>query len=75
MYEMLTGESPFYSDDIPKMYNSIQKSPLSIPKTISENARNLITVSHYLEYSVVYIVRNYLIVIQTKDQGLRTEVI
>lgn len=42
LYEMLTGESPFYSEDIPKMYHDIRKAQLVIPKTLSDEARNIL---------------------------------
>lgn len=46
---MLTGESPFYCEDIPKMYHDIRKAQLVIPKTLSEEARNLLMVKEDFE--------------------------
>lgn len=74
MYEMLTGEAPFYSDDIPKMYQNIQKAQLSIPKNLSEEAKNLLTVKNIVLKKLKYR-RNYWIEIQTKDQGLKIKMI
>jgi len=47
MYELLIGESPFYSEDVPQMYHNIRKGLLSIPKHISEEAKDLLLV--YIE--------------------------
>ena len=46
LYEMLCGDSPYYSDDIPKMYSNIRKGKLTFPKSISETAKNLILVKN-----------------------------
>jgi len=43
LYEMLVGESPYYSDDIPELYERINKAKLDIPKNLSPEARNLLT--------------------------------
>jgi len=42
LYEMLVGMPPFYTDNIQKLYNSIQKAKLQIPGVISRDARNLL---------------------------------
>jgi len=42
LYEMLVGQSPYYCDDIPKMYSNIKKAKLTFPRYVSEPARNLI---------------------------------
>ena len=52
MYEMLTGQSPYYCDDIPKMYQNIKKAKLMIPKFITEGAKNLMIVI-LLSYALV----------------------
>jgi len=44
LYEMLVGNSPYYNDDIPKMYQNIRKAKLAFPKEMSEKARNLLLV-------------------------------
>ncbi len=41
---MLCGNSPYYNDDIPKMYNNIRKAKLTFPKDLSEKAKNIMTV-------------------------------
>lgn len=47
MFEMLTGEPPFYSDDIPTMYKNIKEGVLKFPKNLSEDSKNCIKVYHY----------------------------
>ena len=42
LYEMLTGEPPYYDDDIPNMYKKIKEGNLSYPKNISKKAKNFI---------------------------------
>lgn len=42
MYEMLTGEPPFYSDDIPTMYKNIKEGVLKFPPKISEEAKGCV---------------------------------
>ena len=42
---MVCGNSPYYSDDIPKMYSNIRKGKLKFPKNISEAAQSLILVN------------------------------
>lgn len=44
MFEMLVGESPYYDDDIQKMYKNILGGTLKWPKKISNEAKNLISV-------------------------------
>lgn len=39
---MLTGEPPFYSDDLPTMYKNIKEGTLKFPPRISEEAKNCI---------------------------------
>lgn len=43
MYEMLTGEPPYYSEDIQKIYENIRGGKLKFPGYMSEEAKNLIT--------------------------------
>ncbi|CAD8181669.1 unnamed protein product [Paramecium octaurelia] len=43
MYEMMTGESPYYNDDIQQMYKNIQSGTLKWPKKMSIEAKNLLT--------------------------------
>jgi serum/glucocorticoid-regulated kinase 2 len=38
LFEMLVGEPPFYSDEIPEMYKLIENGILSFPKDISDQA-------------------------------------
>lgn len=40
---MITGEPPFFSDDITTLYNNISKQKLTFPKSVSESARDLLT--------------------------------
>jgi serine/threonine protein kinase len=44
LYEMLFGIPPFYTDNLNKMYEMIQKSPIKYPKRIqiSEDAKDII---------------------------------
>jgi len=43
LYEMLTGLTPFYSDNVQKMYKNILFAPLVFPAHVSENAKSLLT--------------------------------
>lgn len=45
IHELLIGNSPYYNDDIPKMYQNIRKAKLTLPKDLSKEAKDLITVS------------------------------
>jgi len=45
MFELLTGEAPYYNDEIPKLYQNIARAKLDIPNNLSLEARDLITVS------------------------------
>jgi len=42
LYEMLVGMPPFYTDNIQKLYKSIQNATLQIPSVISRDARDLL---------------------------------
>ena len=42
LYEMLVGMPPFYTDNMKKLYESIQKAQLSIPSVVSPDARDLL---------------------------------
>lgn len=42
LYEMLVGMPPFYTDNIKKLYKSIQTATLQIPSVISPDARDLL---------------------------------
>jgi serum/glucocorticoid-regulated kinase 2 len=44
LYELITGSSPYYDDDIPKMYQNIKKAKLFYPPGTSDKAKNLINV-------------------------------
>jgi len=39
---MVVGSSPYYNDDIPKMYQNIRKAKLTFPKEISDKCKNFI---------------------------------
>ena len=39
---MLTGEPPFYSEDIPKMYKNIKEGKLFFPSSIEKNTKAFI---------------------------------
>ena len=41
---MVTGEPPFYSDDIPTLYKNIKEGQLKLPKYLTEEAKMLIKV-------------------------------
>lgn len=42
MFEMLTGLPPFYSQDVQQMYQKIISAKLQIPKTVSDDAKDLL---------------------------------
>lgn len=42
LYEMVTGDPPYYNDDIPTMYANIKSGQLKFPKSVSAEARDLI---------------------------------
>jgi len=44
LYELLVGNSPYYNDDIPTMYQNIQKGKLDFPSDLSDVTKDLITV-------------------------------
>jgi len=68
MYEMVVGEPPYYSDDIPTMYKNIREGILKFPSHISDDCKNCIKV--FLEFSsnilykhiYIYICINYMII-------------
>ena len=41
---MLTGNPPYYADDIPTLYKNITEGNLSFPSDISIDARDLLKV-------------------------------
>jgi len=45
LYEMLTGDPPYYNDDIPTMYKKIKEGNLTFPSYVSSKARNIINVN------------------------------
>ena len=45
LYELLVGVPPFYTDNIKKLYKSIQTAKLQIPSFVSREAKDLLTVS------------------------------
>jgi serum/glucocorticoid-regulated kinase 2 len=42
MYEMLTGNPPYYNDDLTMLYEGIKYGELDFPKGISSEAKDLI---------------------------------
>jgi serine/threonine protein kinase len=44
LYECLVGEPPYYSDDLPSLFENIRQGKLKYPKHVSEDARSLISV-------------------------------
>lgn len=42
LYEMLVGSPPYYSNNREELFNNIQRGKLRFPKSLSENAKNLI---------------------------------
>lgn len=57
-YELLIGEPPYYSDDIPTMYKQIKEGTLKFPGKISDSAKNLIKVKKLLFNSQKLLDRN-----------------
>ena len=47
LYEMLTGNPPYYADDIPTLYKNIAEGNLTFPDDISFNARDLLEVCFF----------------------------
>lgn len=45
LYEMLTGNPPYYDEHIPTLYKNIQEGNLVFPKTVSDHAKDLIKVT------------------------------
>ena len=41
---MLTGNPPYYADNIPTLYKNIAKGNLTYPEDVSPNARDLLEV-------------------------------
>lgn len=50
LYEMLTGDPPYYNDDIPTMYKKIKEGNLTFPSYVSSKARNIINVKKEKNY-------------------------
>jgi len=44
LYEFLTGQPPYYNEDIPKLYCNIKEGKLMFPNNVSKEAKNLIRV-------------------------------
>ena len=44
MYECLVGLPPFYSDNIPKLYQDIKEGILKYPNNLTPEAKNLLKV-------------------------------
>ncbi|KRW99091.1 Protein kinase-like domain [Pseudocohnilembus persalinus] len=42
LYEMLTGDPPFYTDDIPTMYKQIKDSSLKFPNNINKQTKEFL---------------------------------
>ncbi len=42
LYEMLVGKTPYFSDSKTELYNNIQRGPLKLPISMSQEAVNLI---------------------------------
>ncbi len=47
LYEMLVGQPPYYSDDIPKMYAKINSGKLTFPNYVSQKAQTFIMVLNF----------------------------
>ena len=45
LFEMLTGKPPYYSEQIPILYNNIKRAALQFPRGISPEAKDLIQVN------------------------------
>ena len=43
VYECLVGEPPYYSDDMPSLFENIRQGKLKYPKHVSDEARSLIS--------------------------------
>ena len=44
MYELVTGQLPFYEEEYEKLYDKIQNTNLSFPKHVSAECRDIIEV-------------------------------
>eukprot|EP01090_Pellita_catalonica_P009231 TRINITY_DN2028_c0_g1_i6.p1 TRINITY_DN2028_c0_g1~~TRINITY_DN2028_c0_g1_i6.p1 ORF type:complete len:402 (+),score=54.88 TRINITY_DN2028_c0_g1_i6:970-2175(+) len=62
MYEMLTGLPPFYSDDVQLMYSKIMNSTLNLKKSISPDARSLLSQVGVPYFDNQFAVLNYYLV-------------
>jgi serum/glucocorticoid-regulated kinase 2 len=47
LYECLVGEPPYYSDDMPSLFENIRQGKLKYPKHVTDDARSLISVPSY----------------------------
>ena len=65
MYEMVVGEPPYYSDDIPTMYKNIREGILKFPSHISDDCKNCIKV--FLEFSSNILYKHIYIYIKLYD--------
>ncbi len=54
---MLCGNSPYYNDDIPKMYTNIRKAKLTFPKDISDKAKSIMQVDFRILSQITEITR------------------
>lgn len=44
LYEFLTGQPPYYNEDIPRLYRNIKEGKLTFPNNVSKEAKNLMIV-------------------------------
>ena len=65
MYECLVGLPPFYSDNIPKLYQDIKEGVLKYPPSLSPEAKSILKVIIKVKFRV------YFKEIQGKDLALK----
>ena len=54
LYEFLTGQPPYYNEDIPKLYRNIKEGKLTYPNNISKEAKNLMSVKFICVFSLYF---------------------
>jgi serine/threonine protein kinase len=42
LYEMLVGHPPYFTQNKQQLFNNIQRAPLKVPKSLSEESKSLL---------------------------------